>query len=85
MKAIQKFSPEYLKVCSGMKPEQIAKFLEDFRLIHGENEGTGKSKLISMKIQQPLLQVFKGKCQLLDIPYQTQIKKLMTEWLMNNS
>ncbi len=84
MKALQKFTPEYLELCRRMKPEQIAKFLDDFRRIHGKREGaslTDKSKLISMKVPESLLFVFREKCRLLGVPYQTQIKRLMKEWL----
>jgi predicted DNA binding CopG/RHH family protein len=81
MKAIQKFTPEYLEHCKTMSPKDIVAFLEDFRRIHGEREGAGKSQLISMKIRKPLLGAFKARCQLLGMPYQTQIKKLMVEWL----
>lgn len=84
MKALQKFTPEYIKLCAGMKPEQIARFLEEFRMVHGHRGASavrGQSKLISMKITHSLLLAFRGKCQLLGVPYQTQIKRLMTGWL----
>lgn len=85
MKAVQKFSPEYLKLCAKMKPEQVVMFLENFRLIHGgmankSSVGRGQ-KFIRIKIEKPLHHVFKVRCQLLGIPYQTQIKNLMVEWL----
>lgn len=41
----------------------------------------GKSKLISMKVPQPLLDAFKQKSEYIGVPYQTQIKKLMKNWL----
>lgn len=80
-KAIQKFTPEYLDHCKQMKPDQIAQFLEDFRLMHGEAKPKDPSKLISMKIPHSLLTTFKTRCQLLGTPYQSQIKKLMEVWL----
>ena len=83
MKAVQTFTPEYLKECRKMTREQIARFLDDFRLLHAGKGGTAKSQLISMKVPQPLLASFKKQCELVGIPYQTQIKKLMTEWLRN--
>lgn len=79
MKAIQKFSDEYLQRCSNMSPNDIAQFLEDFRCIHGKQKKP--SKLISIKIPEDLLQVFKTKSTLNSVPYQTQIKSLMTEWI----
>ncbi|MGE3973651.1 MAG: hypothetical protein AB7F59_03905 [Bdellovibrionales bacterium] len=80
MKALQKFSSEYLEQCKHLKPEETLKFLDDFRRLHGEKSKL-KSKLISMKVSEPLLEAFKKKSELPGIPYQTQIKKLMLEWL----
>jgi predicted DNA binding CopG/RHH family protein len=82
MKTTQYFSDEYLEQCRGMTPDQILSFLEDFRSLHG-----GKppgSKLISMKVPQDLLNVFKAKAKLNKMPYQTQIKALMTDWVLKN-
>ncbi len=78
MKAVQKFSKEYLELCRSMTPAQIIQFLEDFRTLHVPPE---KSQLISIKIPPSLLGTFKTQCKLEGIPYQTQIKKLMVEWL----
>ena len=85
MKAIQKFSDEYLELCKTMTPEQIVKFLEDFRTMHGGAETRGKSQLISMKVPKPMLSAFKTRCRLSGIPYQTQIKKLMNDWLNHST
>lgn len=46
-----------------------------------EKKELGKSKLISMKVPEPLLEAFREKSQVLGVPYQTQIKNLMKEWL----
>ena len=35
MKALQKLTPEYLDSCKGATPEQICRFLEDFRNTYG--------------------------------------------------
>ena len=67
-----------------MKPDQIIKFLEDFRLLHagkGDTRNKPLTKLISMKVEKPLLEIFKKKCELLGTPYQTQIKRIMREWI----
>jgi|GEM_PF-6823811 len=40
-----------------------------------------KSRLISLKVPEALLEAFKVKSRLSGIPYQTQIKKLMSAWL----
>lgn len=62
-----------------MSPAHVIKFLEEFRQIHGAK--VGKSQLISMKVPKSLLHAFKTRCHLLKMPYQTQIKVLMVEWL----
>jgi len=58
----------------------IVNFLEDFRNMM-DPRGRHKSKLISIKIPEPMLAAFKFKAQQEKIPYQTKIKTLMAEWL----
>jgi predicted DNA binding CopG/RHH family protein len=58
----------------------IVQFLEDFRNIV-DPRAQHKSKLISIKIPEPLLAAFKFKATQEKTPYQTMIKKLMVEWL----
>ncbi len=64
-------------------PEFLLQRLENLRfyLQLEEKKELGKSKLISMKIPQPLLEAFREKSQVLGVPYQTQIKVLMKDWL----
>lgn len=82
MKALQTFSPEYLERCQQMTPQEIANFLDQFRQVHGgKSPAKAKSKLISIKIPEDLLQAFRTKAELQGTPYQTQIKKLMRDWL----
>ena len=81
MRPIQYFSKAYLEQCRSMRPEQIVRFLDDFRILHGRRERTHKSRLISLKVPEPLLEAFKTKAGLNGIPYQTMIKRLMTDWL----
>lgn len=81
MRPVQHFSPDYLKLCRLMRPEQIVQFLDDFRMLHARPEFTPKSRLISMKVPEPLLGAFKIKARLSGIAYQTQIKRLMSHWL----
>ena len=88
MKAIQYFSDEYLERCANMTPNDIAQFLDDFRQIHGGKNGgeidrNDKSKLISIKIPQTLLDSFRTKAELNNFRYQTKIKELMTDWLLS--
>ena len=62
----------------------IAQFLENFKQLT-DPRAQYKSKLISIKIPEPLLAAFKYKASLEKTPYQTMIKILMTEWLNRNS
>jgi len=78
MKTIQYFSDEYLDHCKTLSPDQIATFLESFRLMHAP---TDKSKLISLKIPESLLTAFRSKCETSQLKYQTQIKTLMRAWV----
>jgi predicted DNA binding CopG/RHH family protein len=80
MRPVQYFSKEYLEQCKEMTPEQIIQFLDDFRILHGSTENS-KSKLISIKVQENLLNAFRTKSKLQQVPYQTQIKKLMKAWV----
>ncbi len=80
MKSVQYFSKEYLERCASMKPEQILQFLEDFRNLHSYDKSQS-TKLISIKVKENLLQAFKAKAKLHGVPYQTQIKRLMEEWM----
>ena len=93
MKAIQKFNDAYLQQCKLMSKDEIIKFLDDFRSLHGQQstppllntmiktpQKKVPSKLISMKVPEDLLHVFRAKAALTNTPYQTQIKQLMREW-----
>jgi uncharacterized protein (DUF4415 family) len=80
MKPVQYFSDEYLRHCAGMRPEQILSFLDQFRRLHAK-PGSAKSRLISLKVDESLLNAFRTKCELQGARYQTQIKKLMSDWL----
>lgn len=57
-KALQMFSDEYLEYAKQLTPRQIVDFLEDFRQIAAAGQPQ-KSKLISMKVPQNLLDAFK--------------------------
>lgn len=89
MKTIQYFSDDYLEHCKKMKPDEIVRFLEDFSRLHSENINTSgnsngnKSRLISLKIPEPMLTIFKTKARLEGKKYQTQIKILMEKWIKN--
>ena len=80
MRPVQYFSDEYLEQCKQMKPEDVLRFLDEFRRLYSPVARKG-SRLISLKVPENLLEAFKAKARLHDVPYQTQIKRLMTEWL----
>ena len=82
MKPVQKFSDEYLHRCAEMSHEEIVRFLDDFRRLHGTKRS--RSRLISIKVPEDLLAAFKAKARLCDVRYQTQIKKLMHLWLQDH-
>ncbi len=82
MRPVQYFTDEYLEQCKKVTPEQALIFLDQFRQLQQPGP-TGKSKLISMKVPEPLLDAFRQRCENEGIKYQTQIKKLMEEWLIN--
>jgi predicted DNA binding CopG/RHH family protein len=81
MKTVQHFNDEYLQQCREMTPDQIIRFLDDFRQLHGA-ETRSRSKLISIKIPENLLSAFKARASLTGTPYQTQIKTLMKAWVI---
>lgn len=78
MKPVQYFSDQYLEQCKSMSAEHIVEFLDAFRLMQ---QPAAKTKLISIKIPEPLLKAFRSKCELENLKYQTQIKTLMKEWI----
>lgn len=79
MRPVQKFPDEYLARCREMSHDDIARFLDDFRRIHAS--GPSRSRLISIKVPEDLLAAFKARARLCNVPYQTQIKKLMKAWM----
>jgi predicted DNA binding CopG/RHH family protein len=79
MRALQTFSAEYLERCKDLSVEEKFDFIENFRLMHSQVKSP--SKLISIKIPEHLLEAFKQKSKLEGVAYQTQIKKLMKQWI----
>ena len=80
---VQRFTDEYLERCRALSPEDVVRFLDDFKRIHGNRES--RSRLISLKVPEPLLAAFKTKARLGGVRYQTQIKHLMRQWLQESS
>lgn len=60
--------------------EEVVEFLENYRRLM-DPRARLPSKLISIKVEEPLLASFKFKAASTGIPYQTKIKQLMREWL----
>ena len=79
MKALQRFTNEHLEYGKSLTPDQVLRFLDDFRRLHGNRPSV--SKLISMKVPEDLLDAFKTRAKITGTPYQTQIKKLMKAWV----
>ncbi len=77
---VQYFSQEQIERGKDLTPEQIVHFLEDYRTLFAPGQSS-KSKLISIKIPENLLNAFKTKAKLQNRPYQTIIKELMRAWL----
>jgi predicted DNA binding CopG/RHH family protein len=79
VKALQRFTNEHLEHGKSLTPDQVLRFLDDFRRLHGNRPSV--SKLISMKVPEDLLDAFKTRAKITGTPYQTQIKKLMKAWV----
>ena len=58
----------------------ILEFIELFKDL-ADPSAQHPSRLISIKVPVPLLTAFKFKAKHAGIPYQTMIKRLMTQWL----
>ncbi len=82
MKPVQFFNDDYLQQCKSFSTEAILEYLDNFRLMQ---QPTDKSRLISIKIPESLLASFKAKSELHQFKYQTQIKKLMMDWVNNRN
>ena len=80
-KAVQYFSDEYLLQCREMSTESIVEFVEGFLKLHGNVGKPTRSKLISLKVPEDLLEVFRAKAKLEGVAYQTLIKRLMRQWI----
>ncbi|NGP53190.1 CopG family antitoxin [Thioalkalivibrio sp. XN8] len=80
MRPVQHFTDEYLGRCRGMTADQVIRFLEDFRKLNAQRPA--RSKLISLKVPEDLLEAFRRRAELAGMPYQSQIKQLMREWVL---
>lgn len=76
MRPVQHLTPDYLEQCRQMTPDQIIRFVEDFRTLHGRRgHGAARSpsRLISLKVPDDLLEAFGTRARLSGRPYQTVI------------
>lgn len=80
MKVVQYFSDQQLQQGGDLSTDQILQFLSDFQQLHSRQKA--RTKLISLKVPEDLLGAFRTKAELANIPYQTQIKKLMGQWVL---
>jgi predicted DNA binding CopG/RHH family protein len=77
MKPVQYFSDEYLAQSQKMSTKGILEFLESFRLLSQAGRTKSRTKLISLKVDEVLLEAFKRRAGLENKKYQTLIKELM--------
>jgi len=74
-----KKTKQFHKKQDDMSSDQILQFLEDFRTVtYGQDK---KTKMISIRIPENILQTFKLQAQLQQRPYQSVIVELMRLWL----
>ncbi len=64
-----------------LTPEQTLQFLDDFtKTMHGKDS---KTKLISLRVPENIINTFKKKSQDQNRKYQSVIVQLMREWLVS--
>ena len=89
MRPVQRFTDEQLAYSRQLTPEQILGFLEDFRTLHGAARApeprTSTSTAISLRVPDSLLRLFRHRAAALGVPYQTQIKRLMEDWVAGDN
>jgi hypothetical protein len=73
IKALQQAQP--------VNPDSVLNFLERFRIRQAAGVSPSRSKLISLKVPEDLLALFRARCELEGVKYQGQIKALMASWL----
>jgi uncharacterized protein (DUF4415 family) len=76
---VQYFTAEGLARGREMAAEEILDFLETFRQL--QSQAAVPTRLISLKVPEDLLKTFRTRCELAGVRYQTQIKRLMREWI----
>ncbi len=80
MKTVQYFSDEQLQQGRTLTTDQVLQFLDDFQQLHSRKKSG--TRLISIKVPEELLGAFRTKAGLENVPYQTKIKMLMQQWVL---
>ncbi len=80
---VQRMYEDLGELLVNVSREELGKLLEAARKrASGKAGGTARgSKMISMRVPEPLLEAFKKRCAAEGVPYQAQIKGLMEVWL----
>lgn len=78
---VQYFSDAQLQRSRALSATEKMRFLDEYRQLHGRRQADVKSKLISLKIPEDLLEQFKARCEQDGVKYQTKMKQLMREYL----
>ena len=79
IRALQKHSPERLRSDREVTAEQALQFLHEFQLLTQGDEGP--RKLISLRVPERLLELFRAQAERRGRRYQTEILRLMREAL----
>ena len=58
---------------------EILRFLHDYQMLMGGK--VSKTKLISLRVPENVLELFKSKAQAKGLSYQSEVVKLMIGWL----
>lgn len=89
MRPMQKFTEEYLQECKKFSSDEIVKYLEGFRALtsaHAQaTQKSDRSKLISVRIEERLLDTFRKKAGEEGIKYQTKLKELMRSYVLETA
>ncbi len=89
MKPVQKFTNEYLTECENFSSEEIVKYLDGFRTIASvtktSDSKSEKSKLISVRVEERLLDMFRKKAGVEGVKYQTKLKELMRSYIFETA
>lgn len=80
MKPVQYFTDEYIENCAKFSTDEVLGYLEDFREMQGAAKPS-KSRLVSIRIEDRLLELFKMKAKKEGSKYQTKLKELMWEYV----